>query len=347
MANVLISNLDSLTAAPEGGGVLTKNLGGLVLSTTNSTSSLGNLTLDLDTCTLTILGGSSGELLCELDSFDIEGVSGTTGSLCPFIPENYTLDSFEILAEASGTSGNLNKTIDTFSINALALGTVGSFDNRLHLDRLSLSASGNTSTIGSLSDVIDALELTSIIGTSSSFGSLTSNLDSLIILGQGVYTDEDGAEIYECVVLNMDNWSVTTYTGFNFHSMTEFDGKVLLANSIGIYEFIGGTDAGVAIDSTIQTGVDDGGSTRVKREPEVLVGLKSGGEMQVAQVMDEVVSGYDTIGSTSNKYTSKRVKAPLAPIGRYLGVKVVNKDGSDFTLDALTLRCQITDRDVS
>jgi len=62
-------------------------------------------------------------------------------------------------------------------------------------------------------------------------------------------TIELDGEVYECWVLNTPKFQASIYSGFNFNSYCSFDGKAYGANSTGIYELTGETDAGAAIEA--------------------------------------------------------------------------------------------------
>lgn len=64
-------------------------------------------------------------------------------------------------------------------------------------------------------------------------------------------TVELNGEVWECYVLNTPKFLPSMYSGFDFNSYCVFEGRAFGANSIGIYELTGDTDAG----SEIHTGV--------------------------------------------------------------------------------------------
>jgi hypothetical protein len=58
-------------------------------------------------------------------------------------------------------------------------------------------------------------------------------------------------DTYECWVLNTPKFYPSVYSGFNFNSYATFNGRAYGANSTGIYELVGTTDAGTAIKTGV------------------------------------------------------------------------------------------------
>ena len=69
-------------------------------------------------------------------------------------------------------------------------------------------------------------------------------------LAMNVLIELDG-EIYECYVLSTPKFMPSVYSGFDFNSYAVFQNRAFGANSTGIYELIGDTDAGAAIHSGV------------------------------------------------------------------------------------------------
>jgi hypothetical protein len=104
-------------------------------------------------------------------------------------------------------------------------------------------ASSCVSAIGKV--VSDALVMTD--QTTSGLSAYCLVQDAIAL---NVIIDIDG-ETYECYVLNTPKFFPSVYSGFDFNSYCMFEGKTYGANSTGIYELTGDTDAG----ETINTGV--------------------------------------------------------------------------------------------
>jgi hypothetical protein len=65
-----------------------------------------------------------------------------------------------------------------------------------------------------------------------------------------VAVDLDG-EVYECWVLNTDDFHPSVYSGFNFNSFAVQNGALFAANATGIYKIEGDADAGTEFHSGV------------------------------------------------------------------------------------------------
>ena len=83
-------------------------------------------------------------------------------------------------------------------------------------------------------------------------------------LALNVTVELDG-EIWECYVLNTPKFLPSMYSGFDFNSYCIFENRAFGANSSGIYELAGSTDAGSEIHTGAILSKTDFGSANQKK----------------------------------------------------------------------------------
>jgi len=148
-----------------------------------------------------------------------------------------------------------------------------------------------------------------------------------------------------CVAVCLSNLANTEYNNFPFNSFANFNGTILAANGNGIYVLGGNNDAGANILATLETPQDDFGSSKLKRVPDIIVGIEAGA-MQGYIVQDGVASAAETTASTSGKTKSVRFRPGRGAEHRYWGVRLQNVAGSDFKLDTIELFPEILKREL-
>jgi len=119
--------------------------------------------------------------------------------------------------------------------------------------------------------------------------------------------------------------AITNYSNFNFTGSCVFNGKTLLINDTGIFEYGGESDNGIAIVASIKTGKMNGvmgrngvyPSNKIKRIPDAKIVIdcdKSGGEVTVNVTADENAPLLYANAISHSGFATHRV-----PIGR--GIK--------------------------
>lgn len=110
----------------------------------------------------------------------------------------------------------------------------------------SLGLADTSSSVRFIGKVIsDAIGMTDAVGNNLHAYSIVQDAIAL-----NVTVEMDG-DVYECYVLNTPKFLPSVYSGFNFNSYCTFEGKAYGANSTGIYELGGETDAGAAINTGV------------------------------------------------------------------------------------------------
>jgi hypothetical protein len=144
-------------------------------------------------------------------------------------------------------------------------------------------------------------------------------------------------------VFNTENLAATEYSNYDFIAMAMFNGVPVGIGSGGVYELTGTDDAGTNIDVDVLSGFDDLGTEDLKRMPNVYIGYKSDGDVQVQVSIDgePAVRTY-TVTNVSNTSGIKRGRAKPARglKSRYWQVGVKNVIGSDIELEDFGLYVQ-------
>ena len=110
-----------------------------------------------------------------------------------------------------------------------------------------------------------------------------------------VAVELDG-EVYECWVLNTDEFHPSVYSGFNFNSFAVQEGTLFAANDTGIYKLTGTTDAGEEFHSGLVLSETDFGVPNKKRLRVVWFGM-SGKTAVLRTTADGISRTYAVTGA--------------------------------------------------
>ncbi len=129
-------------------------------------------------------------------------------------------------------------------------------------------------------------------------------------------TVELAGEVYECYVLNTPKFHPSMYSGFNFNSYCVFENRAFGANSTGIYELTGTTDAGTAISTGVVLSETDFGSRNYKRFRKGYLGISGSSPKMVLEDEDGSRKVYDIssegMAVFSHEQKAKKWKLSLA-----------------------------------
>lgn len=149
--------------------------------------------------------------------------------------------------------------------------------------------------------------------------------------------------VFSCgYVLNVENNAVTTYSNFDFTSMS----SGLATKPTGLYSLGGTTDAGALIASTVCLGKQKFGADNLKRMPTVYAGMDFDALLQLRVVTpDGNDFTYDTVSSAEELSIQKFV------VGRgfranWFQLFLYNKDGADFSLATVSFDTAVSTRRV-
>jgi len=175
-------------------------------------------------------------------------------------------------------------------------------------------------------------------------GVLTATLPSLYSNG---LLDNGAVAVFNPFAMNTENYSVTKYTNYNFHTVFQKAGKHYGVNTAGIFELVGTKDITTDIAASFKFGFSDMKKSGLKRVPYVYMGYTSDGNMKVDVSIDgEPVVRQYTIGNISNTSGIKRGRAKIARglKSRYWQFGASNVAGADFEIDKLGFYIQQFDR---
>ena len=147
-------------------------------------------------------------------------------------------------------------------------------------------------------------------------------------------------------VVNANTLALTTYNNYNFNSFAKLGGKYYGAADDGIYELSGANDNGTQIAASVTLGKQDFNSELLKTMPSVYVGLSATGAMILKVVTDTGSARLYKLATPTNTTAlqSGRFKLGRGVTSRYWQFELQNVDGSDFTLDSITLHTVVLSR---
>jgi hypothetical protein len=137
--------------------------------------------------------------------------------------------------------------------------------------------------------------------------------------------------------VNLSHFGTTEYSNYPFNSFCDYHGLGIYigASEQGVFLLDGDDDAGVRIDSAIQTGTEDLWRDVIKRLREGWI-VKRGGPISIQLILDEgridpITRVLNTNGTFSGE---ERVKFPRGLKNRFMSFVIRNLDGADFDLES-------------
>ncbi len=152
---------------------------------------------------------------------------------------------------------------------------------------------------------------------------------------------------YNPYAMNTENYGVTEYDNYAFHTVFKRHGKYYGAGPGGIFELSGSDDEGTAIAATFKLGFNDLKQSSLKRVPYAYLGYTSDGDLSVDVSIDgQPATRQYSVGLISHESGIKRGRAKIARglKSRYWQFGVSNVAGSDFEIDTLGVYVQQFDR---
>lgn len=131
----------------------------------------------------------------------------------------------------------------------------------------------------------------------------------------------------------LENIGVAQISGYNFNSMCVFNGKVLGCGDTGINEVGGTTDAGSSIVAFFEIPQTDLGLEKNKKFRAIQLDGYLKGNFTITPVFDEVEGTIYTVNGTGTYLNQTfEVNINSDEVGRLIGFKFKNVDGSDFSI---------------
>lgn len=146
-------------------------------------------------------------------------------------------------------------------------------------------------------------------------------------------------EVYAGYMMNVRTAAMSELTNFKFNSFATIGGQTFAAGVGGIYQLGGDTDAGAEIDARVRLGLEDFGTSQLKRVPNAYIGYTSSGRLLLKTITTDG-------GTKKENWYSLKPRAATSPVenrfdiakglvARYWGWEITNIDGADFELDSL------------
>ncbi|RPI52657.1 MAG: hypothetical protein EHM49_05235 [Deltaproteobacteria bacterium] len=139
--------------------------------------------------------------------------------------------------------------------------------------------------------------------------------------------------------MNISNKAISTYSGYNFNSIANFNGTILGAMATGIYELSGANDNGTDIDAVLKTGTMDFGERAIKHIRDLWLTFRSTGKLRIKVWINEDTSTeiHKDTSITGTAMAEERLKIPRGLRGRFFTIEINNIDGVDFDIDSLSM----------
>jgi hypothetical protein len=146
------------------------------------------------------------------------------------------------------------------------------------------------------------------------------------------------------IFLNTQIFAFAQQMGLNFNSICSFNEKIVGANEFGIFEFGADDDNGTAITAFFQIASSDLGETKQKRISKAsMAGYWSDGGMKVSVIYDDQLSSAHSLPPMDTEDQNVlEFDINTLDTGRFIGVRVDNIDGSDFSVNAIDIEIFLT-----
>lgn len=150
------------------------------------------------------------------------------------------------------------------------------------------------------------------------------------------------------ISMNTEVQALTTYSSFDYNSMTRFGARYFAASANGVFELVGDTDDGAQIDAQVSFGVTDFGSSFMKGLDRMYVGVRSVTPMNVEVKLEEKTAyQYVLDARPDERMDTQRVKTGKGLEGRYWQFTLRNTLGGDFQLDVVDVQSKQMTRRVN
>lgn len=141
---------------------------------------------------------------------------------------------------------------------------------------------------------------------------------------------------FKVVVMNTRTKGVTEYESFPFTSFARTASGYLAVGEDGLVLLGGATDDGTAIPWSMRTGQMDEGNVNLKRLPEVILGMRSNGDVLVRVHSDDNThNDYNMAAVKKDTIYQNRVKPGKGLRSRWYSIELQGVAGSDIELTSM------------
>lgn len=139
------------------------------------------------------------------------------------------------------------------------------------------------------------------------------------------------------IVLNTDNFAVTEYNNYNFDSIAELGEKYYAVGPSGLVRLDGSTDMGSKIYGTARFAQIDLHKRVVSRIVDAYLSGNISGKVAVKIIQESQGDFLYTIEDVIGRLKAYRVKAPKNMRDRFASYEITNLDGSDISIEELSV----------
>jgi hypothetical protein len=254
------------------------------------------------------------------------GLAGTVGSA------SVQLQPFQALAGASLPANDAVGTAVMQAMTSTGLSYVdGMAVGAASLRLLQVSAVAISGTVGLAAPSLQRLTIAAV-GAQAGVAAGAASMPMFRATG---FNDPTLASTYRTWVMNVANEGLTEYTNYSYNSFAVLGGRNYAAGPDGIYELVGATDDGDAINWTVRTGLMDDKNANLKRLHEVLLAMRYNGPIRV-RVWTDNVNYYDyTLSNYRAELHQVRAKLGKGLKSRYFRIELIGLNGSTAEIDSM------------
>ena len=164
-----------------------------------------------------------------------------------------------------------------------------------------------------------------------------STVADLAAAEDGVWFKDPGRVAW---VMNTETSAGSWYDNFDFSSIAQVGGRVFAVGPDGLYELVGATDSGEAVDALLQTGFVDFGSQNIKRIDNAYFGYTSGGTLDMTLETQDSNHAPQTFVLETRDATAPRTTRVVpgkGMWGRYWRFTFRNVNGAAFDVRSATV----------
>lgn len=142
-------------------------------------------------------------------------------------------------------------------------------------------------------------------------------------------------ELYTGYAFNPEGYALSTYSNYEFNSITKFGEDYLLANGSGLYRMGGTEDNLIEIVSKLKTASLDFGTSSKKQIRKLYVGLTNDSTVVLKVTVDGKGTYYYELASSTVGLDTQAIRIGKGLVGRYWQFEIITKGNSSLELDGI------------